>query len=185
MGALLVVLILLQTASALAGSADIRCPGVTKFTQYFIKDVVGPNDRACTDEGSCRFQNKDGEWLIKDVKEAPVLAADTACKFGRGINDACLMPCESIAADLRYHSFGDIIYISEFAGLKCGQFENKNGRFFVNDRGRDVKGKNRFDVFIGDCMKSKDGDCSDPDQQDIKLRVLTNKVYCKDESPQS
>ncbi|MBX3020858.1 MAG: hypothetical protein KF799_04215 [Bdellovibrionales bacterium] len=68
----------------------------------------------------------------------------------------CLLPYFSIAADLRYHRAGDIIYVPEVAEMKLKvKLPPSNveiihpGYFVVHDTGGAIKGSDRFDFFTG------------------------------------
>lgn len=80
------------------------------------------------------------EFYIQDIDK---------CKYGKGSQGACLDPFYSIAADMNYYNYGDVIYVPEVRGLKLPNGDIHPGYFIVRDEGGAIKGKNRFDFFTG------------------------------------
>src|SRR6266550_2917302 len=95
------------SAAADITDGDSCVQQTARVTQYFTKHVANENDKACKKggEGTCRF-TKGNVTYIKTVDEAAIPVDNTPCKFGRGKNDICLSPCNSVAADLSKHSVG-------------------------------------------------------------------------------
>ncbi len=81
------------------------------------------------------------------------------CSTAVGKAGKCLLPFFSIAADPRYHKMGEIIFIESMKDrmikLPNGQTFKHPGFFVVDDTGKAIKGRNRFDFFTGS-MKPSD-----------------------------
>lgn len=78
------------------------------------------------------------------------------CKTTTGAGNVCLIPFLHVAADPLYHSMGDIIQVPELVGTVMpnpnggGGTIPHPGYLIVADVGGAIKGRNRFDFFIGD-----------------------------------
>lgn len=77
------------------------------------------------------------------------------CSYGYGVQNLCLVPFVSIAADLKHFDVGDVLYVDGLKGtqvpdpLHPGRWWSHDGHVVVTDRGGSIKGSNRFDFFIG------------------------------------
>lgn len=71
------------------------------------------------------------------------------CPYGKGVNMACLDPFHTLAADLRVHKTGDVIYIPKVRGIRLPDGKTHDGYFVIRDRGGAIKGRGRFDFFAG------------------------------------
>jgi hypothetical protein len=72
----------------------------------------------------------------------------------------------TLAADLGRYDIGTVIYIPSFKGKICPQNgEPVDGCFIVGDKGKDIKGNGRFDIFTGECSRydGKEHVCRDPE----------------------
>lgn len=74
---------------------------------------------------------------------------EDGCKFGYGVQQICLDPFYTLAADLDVYRPGDVIYVPAVAGLQLPNGRTHDGFFVVRDRGRGINGKGRFDFFSG------------------------------------
>lgn len=71
------------------------------------------------------------------------------CRFGYGVNNICLDPFYSVAADLTIHKPGDVIFIPAVVGLELPDGSKHDGYFIVRDQGHGIVGPGRFDFFSG------------------------------------
>jgi 3D (Asp-Asp-Asp) domain-containing protein len=71
------------------------------------------------------------------------------CPYGFGINNNCLDPNFSVAADLKIYKLGSVIFIPRVVGIKMSNGEVHDGFFIVRDSGAMIKGPARFDFFTG------------------------------------
>ena len=85
------------------------------------------------------------------VRDIPrfTLNDTTRCPFGIGVDEICLDPFYTVAADLKYHKAGEVLYVDKLKGLKLPNNDIHNGYVIVRDRGGGIKGPNRFDFFTG------------------------------------
>lgn len=131
----------------------------TKKTLYstegkVIKKVCAVDYKTCVIEGTCALvggqetklinyvdQNKQGVPLFKDVGEK--------CPYGLGVRNICLDPFYTVAADLKFHKAGEVIFVEAVKGTKLPNGEVHDGFFIVRDKGGAIKGANRFDFYTG------------------------------------
>lgn len=147
-------LVVLQTSASEA--ARLCAPGIATTSIYFtphIKDY-------CAGKIPCA----DFKRVVRDAGSGTVygnrlltyrgkIISKGRCPTAYGKSGSCLTPFISVAADMRYHNFGDII---QMPGLKGKTFRLPSGKFFkhpgylvVQDIGGGVKGHNRYDVYTG------------------------------------
>jgi len=119
----------------------------------------------CAMQGSCYYASKKGTQLFSYNRTVKVLNPKTKkevtqyrfkintlltrCPSGMGPRNTCLDPYRSIAADLKFHKRGDVVYIPKMCGLKLPNGETHDGYFVVRDIGNRILGAGRFDFFIG------------------------------------
>ncbi|KYG66113.1 hypothetical protein AZI86_03350 [Bdellovibrio bacteriovorus] len=72
-----------------------------------------------------------------------------SCKYGFGVENACLDPFYTLAADLSLYEPGQVIYIPGVVGMELPDGSKHSGYFVIRDRGRGVTGTGRFDFFSG------------------------------------
>lgn len=108
----------------------------------------------CLMQGSCfvveghktrnfNFTNKkDGIHRFAEKKEA-------RCPYGYGVKALCLDPFYSIAADLRFHNVGDVIYVPKLVNVLLPDGNRHTGYLIVRDEGGAIIGEDRFDFFTG------------------------------------
>ncbi len=114
---------------------------------------------SCAMQGSCLVMfNDQGQSIERLFNVANVIKNETRffeldrqiCPYGMGVKNQCLVPFYSVAADLRYHKIGDIIFVPGIVGLRLPGGEVHNGYLEVSDIGRRIIGKDRFDFFSGE-----------------------------------
>lgn len=71
------------------------------------------------------------------------------CPYGYGVRAICLDPFYSVAADLRVHNVGDVIYVPKLVDTLLPDGTRHNGYLIVRDEGGAIVGENRFDFFTG------------------------------------
>jgi hypothetical protein len=159
-------------------SADFEGPGVLKPTIYYfvtfnedeskcdrntMMHAAGGRDllmvcektaKECGQQGSCAIiQNgvtrsfnvlgaKDGQDRFFEINQ-------NSCRFGYGVNDSCLDPFYTLAADLSIYKSGDVIFVPAVVGMQLPDGSKHSGYFVIRDRGRGVDGVGRFDFFSG------------------------------------
>lgn len=151
--------------SCLAGSA-IKTQDVT----YYLVPLLEKYDHFACDvmEGSCIYGPR-GKEVLHNVGFKDELLAKARCKNGYGNRNNCLHPCRTLAASMQYHQFGQIVFIKELVGLKCGNrardgFEMiHDGFMVVGDTGSPAyfHSPGRFDFFWGRCKPEKNGLCNE------------------------
>jgi hypothetical protein len=110
------------------------------ITRYHTNSQCGVNRASDRMEGNCiddkgRLRGSDGK------------VADHYCKYGIGVQDICLKPCESAAGGPQY-SIGQIVHLPK--GTTCGGHEITEVR--IADRGGAV---GDLDIFEGVCLKPR------------------------------
>lgn len=159
-------------------SKDFTGPGVLKPTIYYFpsfnedeskcekntmmhgtggKDllmVCQSTAKECGLQGSCAItQNgvtrsfnilgaKDGQDRFFEIGEQ-------GCRYGYGVESACLDPFYTLAADLNLYEPGEVIFVPAVVGTKLPDGSQHSGYFVIRDRGRGVTGTGRFDFFSG------------------------------------
>ncbi len=108
----------------------------------------------CMMQGSCAVIKDQKRLLLnyrkfKDHEPLFVLLEQTECPYGRGPGNVCLEPYYTVAADLKFHKQGDIIYVPELKGITLPNGEIHDGFLIVRDSGGRIKGRNRFDFYTG------------------------------------
>jgi hypothetical protein len=138
-----------------------------EVTHYMIPLLQSYNKKICdTIEGTCIY-DKSGVPYIHNVGYPDVTVASSHCKNGWGNKHNCLHPCRTLAASMKYHQFGQIVFIKELVGLKCGNkvrdgFEMiHDGYMMVLDTGSPnyFHAPGRFDFFWGRCANQSGGNC--------------------------
>ncbi len=110
--------------------------------------------RTCMMEGVCKVQRGSEtrafnyEGMINGRASFFELKSGD-CVHGFGVLKACLDPFYTLAADLRFHRPGEVIYIPSLVGLLLPTGKRHSGFFVVRDVGAKIVGANRFDFFSG------------------------------------
>jgi len=119
----------------------------------------------CAMQGSCFYKDSKGVRLFAFHQNIKIIHPETKkeinqprfklntlserCPQGMGVRNICLDPYRSIAADPRFHKIGDVIFIPKLRGQKLPNDEIHDGYMVIRDTGGRIKGKGRFDFFIG------------------------------------
>lgn len=121
--------------------------------------VCKENYKTCVIEGTCALadgeedsdsvslinfvrQDKAGRNLFKEVNTEK-------CPYGLGVQNTCLDPYYTVAADLRFNKVGDVLFIPKLKGTILPNGEIHQGFMIVRDRGGAIKGAHRFDFYTG------------------------------------
>lgn len=121
--------------------------------------VCKENYKTCVIEGTCALaegndeedsislinfvrQDKAGRNLFKEVNTEK-------CPYGLGVQNTCLDPYYTVAADLRFNKVGDVLFIPKLKGVVLPNGEVHPGFMIVRDRGGAIKGAHRFDFYTG------------------------------------
>lgn len=164
-------------AKAVAENSDFTGPGRLKPTIYYfpvfnedeskcekntmmhasggkeLLKVCEKTAKECGLQGSCAIVQdgvtrsfnvlgaKNGQDRFFEIKDA--------CKYGFGVDNACLDPFYTLAADLSLYDPGQVIYVPGVVGMELPDGSKHSGYFVIRDRGRGVTGTGRFDFFSG------------------------------------
>lgn len=153
-------------------------------THYMIPLLDSYDHYICDQlEGTCIYNKNNVPWLHNfGYKDEPLSKA--RCKNGYGNKQNCLHPCRVLAASMKHHNFGQIIYIKDLVGKKCGNAERDgyemihDGYVVVYDTGspKHFNKKGRFDFFWGRCRDDRGGQCFEGGVQ--VSAAATNSDYC-------
>lgn len=171
-----------------------------KATVYYVPLLKNrtPNKRNCHNiEGVCKYASggKDyiynftgrrapgGAAFAKYAAEHHVELSKAVCRSGKARwKTNCTHPCRSLAASLRHHRRGELLFIPELVGVNCGSNKSTivhDGYVFINDTGavKHFNKKGRFDFFWGDCNKfTRNAVCADSTSPKID-RILDKTEY--------
>lgn len=119
----------------------------------------------CAMQGSCYYVSKKGTQHFSYNRTVKVINPKTKkevtqyrfkpntlitkCPSGMGPKNTCLDPYRSVAADMKFHKQGEVVYIPKMCGVKLPNGETHDGYFIVRDIGGRILGAGRFDFFIG------------------------------------
>ena len=142
----------------------------TKDVTYYIVPLLEKYDHFTCDQmqGTCIY-GKPGEEMLHSIGYQDVPLAQARCKNGYGNRDNCLHPCRTLAASMNHHRFGQIVYLKELVGLKCGNRTRDgyemihDGFMVIADTGSPTyfNQPGRFDFFWGRCKPEKNGLCAE------------------------
>ncbi len=157
---------LLPTTYYLAYETRTSCSGLYRGVQYKgdeIAEVLTPENVVLAQVCSRFLQvlKMEGSGVLKDRGQGPVtinwagegrFRVLSHCIYGEGTKDYCLLPFHTIAADLKIHKPGDIIYVPTAKGLKLPDGSLHPGFFQVRDTGSAFVGigAQRVDLFIAE-----------------------------------
>ncbi len=132
--------------------------------------VCPQNLEICALQGSCQI-TQDGVThsfnVIGSSRGIPVFfeISREDCVFGFGVRSICLDPFFTVAADLRHHKPGDVIFVPLIEGLLLPNGQRHDGYLVVRDRGGAIIGPHRFDFFTGNM------DWRDPENPFTRLKL--------------
>jgi hypothetical protein len=171
------VLLRLLIAFAAAHAADPSAVNVsclpksslkTKAVTHYMIPLLNVYDKKICDviEGTCIYK-KGGTEYLHNYGYSDVALAQAHCKNGWGNRHNCLHPCRTLAASMKFHKFGQIVFLPELVGKKCGNLQRDgfemvhDGYMVVLDTGSPnyFNAVGRFDFFWGRCSNQKGGNC--------------------------
>lgn len=165
-------LVLSATEVSSARAFNARClagsSAKTKEVTHYMVPLLEKYDHFTCDqmEGTCIYRKNGVQYLHNyGYKDQPLSQA--RCKNGYGNKRNCLHPCRTVAASMKHHRFGEVLYIPELVGHKCGNrsrdgFEMiHDGYVVVADTGspKHFNARGRLDFFWGRCANRKSGIC--------------------------
>lgn len=157
---------LLPTTYYTAQESKVKCEGKYRNVTYTgnEKSYVQTPKGEIIAEVCTRFFKvlcMEGSGILADRGHGPITVnwagkkrfhVQRRCLLGHGISPRdCLLPHHTIAADLKQHKVGDIIYIPDAKGIALPDGTSHNGYFIVLDTGGAFVGvgKQRVDLFVG------------------------------------
>ncbi len=155
-----------------------------RVTHYYVPLLTSFNAFTCNKmEGTCIFKKKGEQWLHNYGREEERLSK-AACKNGYGNKSDCLHPCRVLAASMKHHRYGQVLYFPKLVGLKCGNKERDgfelthDGYMVVLDTGSPThfNDQGRFDFFWGRCKDRNGGLCLEG--ATTISDTLSNTPYC-------
>lgn len=137
-----------------------------QVTHYMVPLLKDYDHQICHNmEGTCIYENN-GEPYLYNYGHGHSRLSEARCKSGYGNRSNCLHPCRTVAASMKHHRFGEILFIKELVGLACGNKRDgtemiHDGFVVVGDTGspRYFNAVGRFDFFWGRCVRRKNGIC--------------------------
>ncbi len=119
-----------------------------------LMKVCAKTVKTCLMEGVCQVTRKKENRAFNYsgmVNKRPTFfeLKNGDCVFGFGVMSDCLDPFYTLAADMRYHRAGEVIYIPQIVGTILPGGQRHSGFFIVRDMGQKIQGSNRFDFFTG------------------------------------
>lgn len=164
----------------LSGSDSIT----KQVTHYMVPLLSSYNHKVCNQiEGTCIYKKNGVQWLHNFGYEDQKLT-QARCKNGYGNKKNCLNPCRTVAASMDHHRYGQIMFIKDLVGKRCGNrardgFEMiHDGLVVVADTGspRYFNAEGRFDFFWGRCSNRRSGICLEGAQ--AISQETSNSSYC-------
>lgn len=111
--------------------------------------VSRSDDRRGHMEGTVVSAAPDGTRITTTIIRVGVWEDLPAGWHGKGNRGNPLLPYRTVAADQRRYPYGSRIFIQEVAGYKTPDGKVLDGYFWVADVGSRIKGRMRFDIFVG------------------------------------
>ena len=166
--------LLLSLACCLAGFAfGEPISGKAKFSFYCVAEVspkegggipgkvldpdgkwrgfrLSPTDtRNANMEGTVSVVDEKGVRQVASIVEIGRWAITPDGWEGRGNRENPLVSYRMVAADLGHHPYGSRLHIPATVGYVTPDGRTLDGWFWVADKGGGIKGRMRFDVFVG------------------------------------
>jgi hypothetical protein len=158
----------------------------TKLVTHYMIPLLDKYDHYVCDqlEGTCIY-NKAGEPYLHNYGYPDEPLAQARCKNGYGNMKNCLHPCRVLAASMKHHRFGQIVFIKELVGKKCGNLERDgfeivhDGYMVIADTGspKHFNATGRFDFFWGRCKDDQGGVCKEGAAEEI-ANEASHSNYC-------
>ena len=134
---------------AKAGSGGVAGKVKTTEGKWQTYRLTPKDTKAANIQGTVSVKEPDGSSTIVSIaKVGQWLDLPKGWK-GKGNRMNPLTPYRTVAADQKHHPYGSRVFISDIKGFKTPEGEELDGYFWVADVGGGIKGRNRFDVFVG------------------------------------
>lgn len=185
----LIASLVLASVPAFAQNIPVRCiPGTestTKLVTHYYVPLLKKYDHKICElmEGTCIFL-KNGVRYLHNYGYPQQKLSEARCKNGYGNTRNCLNPCRTLAASTVHHKSGQVVYIPELVGKKCGNLSRDgfemihDGFMVIGDTGspRHFNAQGRFDFFWGRCEKTKNHECKEGPT--AISAAITSSPYC-------
>ena len=172
MNARLATLILTTLSPLLAQSEPVRGKG--SFSLYYVAEVapqkaggipgkvksaegswnvyrLSPQDtRKANMQGTVSVLDDDGERHLAALVNIGKWVMIPKGWEGKGNRMNPLVSYRSLAADQKHHPYGSRVFIPKAVGYITPEKRTLDGWFWVADIGGGIKGRLRFDIFVGD-----------------------------------
>jgi len=155
-----------------------------QVTHYMIPLLSKYNHQIChLMEGTCIYLKNSVPYLHSyGYRDQPL--AQARCKNGYGNKANCLHPCRTVAASMKHHRFGQVLFLKELVGQRCGNRKRDgfemihDGFVVVADTGspKHFNAKGRLDFFWGRCKDRRSGICLEG-AQNIS-QAVSKSSYC-------
>ena len=176
--ALIIKLLLMSTLQAsatdeiFANAINPKCltgsTAKTKAVTHYMVPILDSYSHQVCDvvEGTCIYKKKNVQY-IHNVGYTDVPLSQSHCKNGWGNRGNCIHPCRTLAASMKHHRFGQVVFMKALVGLKCGNLKRDgfemvhDGYMVVTDTGSPnyFYQVGRFDFFWGRCRNQSNGEC--------------------------
>lgn len=132
------------SGEGVAGKATDRDGSRVSYT------VTGRTHRVMEMQATVSVRQKDGTRKVYSRVRRGVWIELLPTEYGLGNRDNPLVPFVIVAADQRHHPFGSRVYVPVLDGVELVKAKVHDGVFWVGDTGGNIKGRFRFDLFVGD-----------------------------------
>lgn len=100
-------------------------------------------------EGTAVVKDADGKNVVVSISKIGVWHDLKEGWEGKGNRMNPLVSYRTVAADTKYHHYGSRLFVPGLVGFKATSGKELDGYFWVGDVGGGIKGKLRFDIFVG------------------------------------
>ena len=119
-----------------------------------VATICSKDIKNCARQGSCTVLNQGNHihFVYEKHKNGVVFFEKydlDDCHYGFGVQNICVDPYHSVAADLTIYKTGDVIFVPTVRGAVLPTGEVHDGYFIVRDTGNAIKGLGRFDFYTG------------------------------------
>lgn len=107
------------------------------------------DNRKANMEGTVVVKNAEGKNVVVSISKIGVWHDLKEGWEGKGNRMNPLVSYRTVAADTKFHHYGSRLFIPGLVGFKTPGGKELDGYFWVGDVGGGIKGKLRFDIFVG------------------------------------
>lgn len=154
---------LYYVAEIKAGSGTVTGKVQTTDGKWETYRLTPSDARAANMQGTVAIEKPDGKSVVVNFVKIGQWKDLPDGWMGKGNRMNPLEPYRMVAADQTQHPFGSRVFIPDLVGYETPEGRTLDGYFWVGDIGNGIKGRNRFDVFVGAqaaylaIMKAPDG----------------------------